>query len=179
MYPRKVAVWRNTWNMQTHGSVSLASSFHSPQWIPDLCQEEPLGPEHFRPRSFAGAPQPSQQLRWLWIRCVQQCQRYSCSTDTHRHLLIYLSCDSSTLLPVCVLSLWKWAVCVLTKSEGLLLCSQELATGPYPEPDESSPHPYNLFIYLFIYILLYMSKCHTWYLPLSIWDLIFLAATVL
>jgi len=25
--------------------------------------------------------------------------------------------------------------------EGSLLCSQELTTGPYLEPDESSPHP--------------------------------------
>jgi hypothetical protein len=24
--------------------------------------------------------------------------------------------------------------------EGLIPCSQELATGPYPDPDESSPH---------------------------------------
>jgi hypothetical protein len=27
------------------------------------------------------------------------------------------------------------------ESEGSLLCSQELITGPYFEPDESSPHP--------------------------------------
>jgi hypothetical protein len=29
--------------------------------------------------------------------------------------------------------------------EGSLLCSQESATGPYLEPDASSPHPPNLF----------------------------------
>jgi hypothetical protein len=29
--------------------------------------------------------------------------------------------------------------------EGLLLCSQGPATGPYPEPDESNAHPLNLF----------------------------------
>jgi hypothetical protein len=31
---------------------------------------------------------------------------------------------------------------VLLEPEGLLLCLQEPDTGPYPEPDESSPyHP--------------------------------------
>jgi hypothetical protein len=29
--------------------------------------------------------------------------------------------------------------------EGLLPCSQELATGPYPEPEDFSPHTYILF----------------------------------
>jgi hypothetical protein len=31
------------------------------------------------------------------------------------------------------------------KPEGLLPCSQGLATGPYPEPDESIPYPFTLF----------------------------------
>jgi hypothetical protein len=30
--------------------------------------------------------------------------------------------------------------------EGLLLCSQEPTTGPCPEPDESSPHFFTLFL---------------------------------
>jgi hypothetical protein len=29
--------------------------------------------------------------------------------------------------------------------EGSLLCSQEPATGPHPESDESSPHPPTFF----------------------------------
>jgi hypothetical protein len=29
--------------------------------------------------------------------------------------------------------------------EGLLTCSQELANGPYSEPDESNSHPPTLF----------------------------------
>jgi hypothetical protein len=28
--------------------------------------------------------------------------------------------------------------------QGSLLCSQELATGPYPEPDQSSLHSHTL-----------------------------------
>jgi hypothetical protein len=31
------------------------------------------------------------------------------------------------------------------EAEGSLSCSQEPATGPYPEPDESNPHIPNLF----------------------------------
>jgi hypothetical protein len=30
--------------------------------------------------------------------------------------------------------------------EGLLPCSQQPATGPYPEPDESSPHLLTRFL---------------------------------
>jgi hypothetical protein len=29
---------------------------------------------------------------------------------------------------------------LFVKLEGLLLCSEKLATDPYPEPDESIPH---------------------------------------
>jgi hypothetical protein len=32
------------------------------------------------------------------------------------------------------------------ESEGSLRCSQEPATGPYPEPDESSPQLPTLFL---------------------------------
>jgi hypothetical protein len=31
--------------------------------------------------------------------------------------------------------------------EGSLLCSKQTATGPYPEPDASSPHLPTLFPY--------------------------------
>jgi hypothetical protein len=31
--------------------------------------------------------------------------------------------------------------------EGSLLCSKELATGPYPEPNKSGPHLPILFLY--------------------------------
>jgi hypothetical protein len=31
------------------------------------------------------------------------------------------------------------------ETEGSLLCSQEPATCPYPEPNESNPHPQTLF----------------------------------
>jgi hypothetical protein len=33
--------------------------------------------------------------------------------------------------------------------EGSLPCSQQPATGPYPEPGESSPHLRTLFLYFF------------------------------
>jgi len=32
------------------------------------------------------------------------------------------------------------------KTEGSLLCSQQLAIRPYPQPVESSPHPHTLFL---------------------------------
>jgi hypothetical protein len=31
--------------------------------------------------------------------------------------------------------------------EGSLLFSQEPAIGPYPEPDDSNPHPQTLFLW--------------------------------
>jgi len=34
------------------------------------------------------------------------------------------------------------------ESEGSLPCSQEPATGPCPEPDESSPHTVTLSIFI-------------------------------
>jgi hypothetical protein len=44
------------------------------------------------------------------------------------------------------------------------LCSQEPDSGPYPEPDESSHHPANLFLGKLIFILssylrLYLPNC--------------------
>jgi hypothetical protein len=38
------------------------------------------------------------------------------------------------------------------ETEGSLQCSQQLSTGPYPEPDESSPYPYTISL-RFILIL--------------------------
>jgi len=38
----------------------------------------------------------------------------------------------------------------------LLLCLQEPATGPYPEPDGSSPHPEILFPWDLYYLSLYV-----------------------
>jgi hypothetical protein len=32
------------------------------------------------------------------------------------------------------------------ETESSLLCSQQLTTEPYLEPDESSPHPHTLFL---------------------------------
>jgi hypothetical protein len=46
------------------------------------------------------------------------------------------------------------------KPEGSLPWSQDPATGPYPESDESSPHHHTVFIYLFIYSFILMLFCH-------------------
>jgi hypothetical protein len=35
-----------------------------------------------------------------------------------------------------------------------LLCSQELSTGPYPQPDQSSPYYHILFFKIHFYIIL-------------------------
>jgi hypothetical protein len=44
--------------------------------------------------------------------------------------------------------------------EGLLLCSQQLTTGPYPQPDKSKPYYPNLSISEHFNIILpTMSKC--------------------
>jgi hypothetical protein len=40
------------------------------------------------------------------------------------------------------------------KPECSLPCSQEPATGPYPEPDECRPHPRILFIIIHLDIIL-------------------------
>jgi hypothetical protein len=40
--------------------------------------------------------------------------------------------------------------------DALLLCSQEPATGPYPEPHESSPQPHNHFFKIHSKIILHL-----------------------
>jgi len=48
--------------------------------------------------------------------------------------------------------------------EGSLQCSQDPATGPYPEPGESSPQPYFLKIYCNI-ILPSTPRSTKWFFP--------------
>jgi hypothetical protein len=50
--------------------------------------------------------------------------------------------------------------------EGLLLCSQEPATCPYPEPEESIPHPAPCFRNInFNIVLPYTPRTSKWSLP--------------
>jgi hypothetical protein len=55
------------------------------------------------------------------------------------------------------------------ESEGSLSCSQGLATGPYPESDESGPHLPNFFHQIhFNIIIQYTPGYSEWSLPLGL-----------
>jgi len=54
--------------------------------------------------------------------------------------------------------------------EGSLLCSQEPATGTYPEQDVSSPHPHNYFKIRSNIILPSTSRSSEWSTPFRFYD---------
>jgi hypothetical protein len=54
----------------------------------------------------------------------------------------------------------------LMESEGSLSCSQEPATGPYPEQDESTTHLSSLLFNIHFNIILpFMEKSSKWFEP--------------